>query len=184
MLDPFGDDLEGALQINFFQTILQTKGRWTLSPPQRNINLMLIFENKTESITHYYWIGIAVEALRCLASQYMVCIFELIYLIQSANQTCWHQLQWNLMSRVWFVLIAYWLNRMVFLGMFVILSTMFILTNTLQHKRLLLSLFLFTTDHRVCVPRPTQFFAINEKWLLIRSMNWFFSFCVYFLQAA
>ena len=37
---------------------------------------------------------------------------------------------------------------------------------------------------RVCVPRATQFFAINEKWLLVRSMNWFFSFCVYFLQAA
>ena len=26
-------------------------------------------------------------------------------------------------------------------------------------------------NHRVCVPRPTQFFAINEKWLLVRSMN-------------
>ena len=43
---------------------------------------------------------------------------------------------------------SYW-NAFLFLGMFVILSTMFILTDTLQHKRLLLSLFLFITDHNV-----------------------------------
>ena len=44
---------------------------------------------------------------------------------------------------------AYYWNAFLFLGMFVILSTMFILTDTLQHKRLLLSLFLFITDHNV-----------------------------------
>ena len=42
-----------------------------------------------------------------------VFIFELIYLIQSANQICWHHRQRHLMNRVWFALVANWLNRIL-----------------------------------------------------------------------
>ena len=71
--------------------------------------MQLPFSSVSELLLNMTTIVADVEYVFQQNSSMNVFITKLIYLIQSANQTCWQYLQWNLMNRVWFALVVYWL---------------------------------------------------------------------------